>query len=206
VTGPITVEFPAPTKLVSAAFAELQLARSDDPADKVAKPAQAPLSELCRPWDPPTCPPTLRRDLWRWLDQVAGWINHQYGWQADRIIPSCWPAHPHIVHELAVVASLRAAAGHTLTADAMEDWHRYTLPGFLDRMTTRLGGTPCPPGAHKPWPGASRHADYEKAADKRAAAFDNDAGNGSSAPPSRNGRRPVRAGLTVVGPPEGRSR
>jgi len=209
VTRPVTHDFPEPPRLVSAAFAELQLARSDDPKDKAAKAALQPLSALSRPWDPPSCPPALRQELWPWLDQVAGWINHEYSWQADRVIPACWPAHPHIVHELAVVASLRASAGHALTADPMEDWHRYVLPGFLDRLTARLGGTPCPPGEHKKWPGASRYADYEgaKAVEKRTGAFDADAGTGGSSkpPPARNGRRPAGAALTVVGPPEGRS-
>jgi hypothetical protein len=208
----MTREFPEPTRLVRAAFAELQTAlqivRSDDEAAKKTLP---PLSELSRPWDPPSCPPVLRRDLWRWLDQVAGWINHEYSWQADRMIPTCWPAHPHIVHELAVVASLRASAGHALTADAMEDWHRYVLPGFIERMTSRLGGSPCPPGSHKGWPGASRFTEYESAGavTKRTSAFDSDTGHRGGAtappPPSRNG---ARSGLTVVGSPdrpEGRS-
>ena len=75
----------------------------------------AALSELARPWDPASCPPLLRKELWVWLDRVAGWFNHEYTWQADRVIPSCWPAHPHIVHETrrpGVPATVRRTRAH----------------------------------------------------------------------------------------------
>jgi hypothetical protein len=198
----IVRDFPAPTKLLASAFAQLQIARSDD---EEAKKALGALSELARPWDPASCPPLLRKELWVWLDGVVGWLNHEYTWQADRVIPSCWPAHPHIVHEIAVLACLRLSAGHALTADAMEDWHRYVVPGFFDRMLARLGGSPCQPGSHKAWPGASRFTDYESpgAVSKRLEAFEKDTSkrNGSPPPPPhRNGSRPTRTALSVVAP------
>jgi hypothetical protein len=98
--------------------------------------------------------------VWAWLDLVAAWINHEYLWVYDQFIPTCWPAHPHIAHELAVVASLRYDAGFARSADALEDWHRYTLPGFLDRTATRLGTSPCQPGKHNDWPAATRFKDF----------------------------------------------
>lgn len=169
----ITWEFPLPTKVLASAFADLQIARSDD---ERAKKALGSLSALARPWDPPTCPASLRAELWTWLDRVVGWINHEYTWQPDRVIPSCWPAHKHIVHELAVLACLRLAAGHAFTADAMEDWHRYALPGFFDRMINRLGGAPCQPGSHRSWPVSGRFVEYEStdAVNRRHTAFARD--------------------------------
>ena len=198
VSHEIVREFPEPTKLLASAFAQLQIARD---GNDEAKKALGPLSELSRPWDPPSCPPMLRKELWVWLDRVVGWLNHEYTWQAERVIPSCWPAHPHIVHEVAVLACLRLSAGHALAADALEDWHRYVVPGFFDRMLARLGGSPCQPGQHKPWPGASRFTDYESpgAISKRREAFEKDTSRRtSSPPPARNGARPTRPGLSVV--------
>jgi hypothetical protein len=31
-----------------------------------------------------------------------------------------------------------AAPAHALTGDALEEWHRYSLPSFIERMTCRL--------------------------------------------------------------------
>jgi hypothetical protein len=201
VSGDLAQGFPQPTRLLASAFADLQIARSDNDA---ARAKLGALSALARPWDPATCPPLLRRDLWVWLDSVAAWLNHEYTWRADHVIPSCWPAHPHIAHELAVLACLRLSAGHALTADPLEDWHRYALPTFFDRMLGRLGGTPCQPGSHKPWPGQGRYADYESpgAIAKRRAAFDHDGGppghRPPGSPPDSNGRA---RSLTVVAAP-----
>ena len=194
----IVQEFPPPTRLLTSAFAELQIARSDDDE---ARQALGDLSALARPWDPASCPPTLREELWIWLDRVVGWINHEYTWQHDRVIPACWPAHPHIVHDVAVIACLRYSAGHALTADPLEDWHRYALPAFFDRMTARLGGSPCPPGEHKPWPARGRFSDYESegALRRRMDTYAKDTGrrgNTNPPPPARNGR----AALSAVGP------
>ena len=168
----ITWEFPAPGPLVRHAYGELDLARSgtDD-----QKRALGQLSGLPRPWDPPSCPPALRGQVWAWLDQVAGWINHEYIWMPDRFIPSCWPAHQHVAHELAGVADLRRAAGIALTGDALEQWHLYTLPGFLDRTASRLG-TSCGPAKHDDWPAAGRHREFgcERAIGARVGLFNRD--------------------------------
>jgi hypothetical protein len=88
-------------------------------------------ANLPRPSDPPSCPAALRKHLWVWLDRVAAWINHECQRRPDTVIPSCWPAHPHIAHELAVIASLRHNARLAFQPDPVEEWHRYALPGFL---------------------------------------------------------------------------
>ena len=169
----ITSEFPPPGPLVRHAYSELDLARSgtDD-----QKRALGKLSALPRPWDPPSCPPALRTQIWAWLDQVADWINHEYSWQPDRFIPSCWPAHPHIAHELAVIADLRRTAGYAFSGDALEEWHRYALPAFLDRVSSRMG-TCCGPAKHDDWPAAGRHREFRsaRAADQRNDLFNQDA-------------------------------
>jgi hypothetical protein len=188
----IATPFPEPPVLVLEAFRQLSVARfgSDEQQAQVGDPDRLP-----RPWDPPTCPPTLRRALWPWLDSVAAWVNHEYAWQPERsTVPACWPAHPHIVHELAVLACLRQVAGLELTPDRLEDWHRYALPTFLDRMALRLG-TGCRPGHHAEWPSAGRCRDFggEMAATSRRRAFRED-----TAVPALNGRPHAFLSGTVV--------
>ncbi|WP_448642336.1 hypothetical protein [Geodermatophilus sp. URMC 63] len=127
----------------------------------------AGLTELHRPWDPAACPPGLRADLWPWLDDVAAWLNHTYAWQTASAVPSCWPAHPHLVHELAVLACLRVSAAEATTPHALEEWHRYALPGFTGRMGERLG-IGCPPGRHTDWPARSWATEYTSPAAREA--------------------------------------
>ena len=153
---PITSGFPPPGPLVRHAYAELELAAS---GTNEQKRALGKLSVLPRPWDPPSCPPALRTQLWAWLEQVADWINHEYVWQPDRFISSCWPAHPHIARELAVIADLRRTAGYAFTGEALEDWHRNALPMFLERITSRMG-TCCGPAKHDDWPAAGRYREF----------------------------------------------
>jgi hypothetical protein len=80
----------------------------------------------------------------------------------------------------------------------LEDWHRYALPAFFDRMGAGLGGAPCQPGDHKKWPGAARYTDYESdtALAKRLDRYALDTGRRANAapppPPSRTTLRTVR--------------
>ena len=146
--------FPQPGRLVEHAYWELQIAATGTPEHVRAL---GDLRRLPRPWDPPTCThPDLRLELWIWLDAVVTWINHEYVWDAAGYIPTCWPEHPHLVHDLAVLADQRRRAGHANTSDALEDWHRYALPTFLGRMTERLKAH-CENG-HQTWPATGRHA------------------------------------------------
>lgn len=147
--GPMLRSFPQPGSLVRSAMGELQQVLDDPPQDDADLRR---LEHLPRPWDPGTCTGQLRAELWEWLDRAAIWINEQHLWNLQRPgIPSCWPAHPHLVHDLAVLTCTRYIAGSTLTPHALEEWHGATLPGFLYRLNERLGDT-CQPGRHEPSP------------------------------------------------------
>ncbi len=146
--------FPGPPPSVRLSVEQLDAAADWDARER------AKLATIDRPWDPAGCSPSLLRELWPWLDDVVGWINHEYGWQTARTIPSCWPQHPHLVHELAVLACLRISAGDAIAPHALEEWHRYALPGFFERMADRLGQAGCQPGKHTEWPARSRHTAY----------------------------------------------
>jgi hypothetical protein len=61
-----------------------------------------------------------------------------------------------LVHEIAVLADLRRTAGQTLTGDALEEWHRYALPAFTERMRQRMKAH-CEERDHQPWPAQGRH-------------------------------------------------
>ena len=116
---------------------------------------------LPRPWEPATCDdPGLRHELWQWLDAVVIWLNHDYTWDAQQggMIPACWPQHPHLVHEIAVLADQRRRAGLAMTSDPLEEWHRYCLPSFTDRMRARLRSH-CEED-HTSWPARPRHNEH----------------------------------------------
>ncbi len=70
-----------------------------------------------------------------------------------------------------MLADLRRRAGLALTGDAIEEWHRYALPAFVDRMRHRVGQH-CSKG-HESWPGQGRHARHlaAGAAGEREATF-----------------------------------
>lgn len=148
---------PPPPPLVRHALARLHAARGGNPADLAEL---GDLGELARPWDPATCSDALRHQLWAWCDAVAVWINRSYAWRPAQLIPACWPAHPHLAAELPVLACLRVAADQALTPDPLEEWHRTTLPLFLDRLADRLGESGCRTGTHIDWPAAARDAVY----------------------------------------------
>jgi hypothetical protein len=168
----IVLPFPTPPIEIEQAFTDLAVARF---GDEEAIEALGDIGTLPRPWDPSTCPAEMRQALWAWLDDVAAWLNHEYSWRPATMIPPCWPLHPHLVHELAVLASLRAEAAHARSPDPLEDWHRYALPGFIERMNARLGGG-CQNDSHTDWPAAGRHNRFsdELATEARMAAFYDD--------------------------------
>lgn len=164
--------FPTPTPGVSHAYRELDTAANGTPAEIAAL---GDIAELPRPWLPATCTvPALRIDLWKWLDRVVAWINHEYVFDPTGIIPPCWPQHPHLIHELAVLADQRHRISSALTSDAIEDWHRNTLPSFLDRMHSRLQSH-CE-RQHTPWPARSRYVSHTSDSElrKRTSAYAGD--------------------------------
>ena len=141
--------FPEPGPTIRTAMEQLQQATVEPPADEEAL---RELAQMPRPWDPATCTGSMRTELWAWLDMVAMWVNEQHLWNVTRTgIPECWPAHPHLVHDLAVLACSRYYTSFAVTPAALEDWHRYGLPGFLERLRDRLGDG-CQPGKHQPRP------------------------------------------------------
>jgi hypothetical protein len=154
VVGPMAVPFPEPGRIVRAAMEALQFAAMNPPE---SEGDLRRLASLPRPWDPATCTGRLREEVWAWLDEVAAWINQQHLWNVTHLgVPECWPAHPHLVHDLAVVASGRFYASYAVTPAALEEWHRYALPMFLDRVRERLGGG-CQPGEHIATPRVERN-------------------------------------------------
>jgi len=176
----VTRPFPLPERLVQSAYRELQIAQygSAEEQEAVGRP-----ETLDRPWDPPSCKPAVRQQVWAWLEEVAAWVNHEYGWGVDRLIPACWPAHPPIAHELAMLADQRRTAGIALVSDPLEEWHRYSLPLFLDRMVARLGNR-CVT-RHEQWPASARYRAYcsDETRRERIAWFGDDL-NGSRPDPT----------------------
>jgi hypothetical protein len=181
--------FPDPPPLVLDAFTVLTVVAS---GDQDAVNGLGDITDLPRPWDPATCPPPMRHHLWLWLDDVATWFNATYAERPATMIPACWPAHPHLAAELAVLASLRQAAAGVTSVDALDEWHRYAVPAFIDRMAARLGDVGCRTGRHIDWPGAARHDHNTSthAVTTRLEAYHADTQPGRAAPRDRSGRRP----------------
>lgn len=168
----LVLGFPTPGPLLGSAFRDLYLAAegSDNQKAAIGDPGLLP-----KPWDPPTCGnPQLRAELWAWLDAVVTWFNHEYVWDPDGVVPPCWPQHPHLIHELAVLADQRRRAGVALDSHPLEEWHRYTAPGFIERQRARLKAH-CETD-HQAWPARSRHARHtdQRHADGRRGLFDAD--------------------------------
>jgi hypothetical protein len=166
----LAVPFPPPPREVRSALDQLRQ------VEEAGLPLTG-LHLLDRPWDPATCDQRVRAQLWPWLDRVVAWLNRSYAWQTSHAIPPCWPAHPHLVHELAVLACLRLTAADATGPHGLEEWHRYALPGFTARMTERLG-IGCPPGRHTDWPARSWVNGYDspQARQARRVLFDADFG------------------------------
>lgn len=162
---PMIDPFPQPGRLVQLAYRELHIAVNGTPEQQKAlgNPTRLP-----RPWDPDTCgEPGLRHELWQWLDAVVIWLNHDYTWDAQLgdIVPPCWPRHPHLIHEIAVLSDQRRRASLAMTSDALEEWHRYCLPSFTDRMRARLRSH-CEDG-HSVWPARPRYNEHTSLAQTR---------------------------------------
>lgn len=164
--------FPMPkTTSLIRAFDNLYLAAEGSDAQKRAlgHPASLP-----RPWDPATIiDPQLRYEAWLWLEDVVAWFNHEHVWNLGAgYIPPCWPRHPHLVHEIAVLADLRRQAGTALTSQPLEEWHRYAVPNFLDRMKQRMHD--CCDTEHTDSPGRTKHTRHRAARPHRLDAYDAD--------------------------------
>lgn len=113
-TGLVVRAFPDPGLAVRSAREQLQLVAIEPPADQAEV---RELAQMPRPWDPPvTCFGALRAELWVWLDLVAMWINEEHPRTVSRPgIPECWPAHPHVAYDLAVLACSRYFTSSAVT-------------------------------------------------------------------------------------------
>ncbi len=160
-TRPMAVPFPAPSPAIEMTFEELRVAAANPP-ESVAELRR--IATLPRPWEPSSCLGEMRRLIYAWLDEVVAWINEEHTWRTDRVVPHCWSEHPHIVHELATIACVRWEARVAVTPAPLEEWQRYTLPMFLDRIALRIGEAGCPPGRHLPSPGGGRYRLYRDGA------------------------------------------
>ena len=169
---PMVLPFPMPGRLLALAYRELDMAANG--SDEQRK-ALGDASRLPRPWVPASCTtPALRAELWTWLEAVVVWLNREYIFDPVDTIPACWPLHPHLVHEIAVLTDQSRRAAYTFTSDAIEEWHRYGLPAFLQRMHHRVADH-CTE-AHPPtWPAAgrlNRHLGQEPVAARQRAFAD----------------------------------
>lgn len=110
-----------------------------------------------RPWDPATLGTSAQRlELWRWLEDVVLWFNHEYAWDTNQVIPGCWPEHPHLVHEITCLADERYRAALAYSGAFLADWHRQAVPLFLNRMREAIRGH-CEE-RHQAWPARARYA------------------------------------------------
>ena len=186
----MVLPFPTPGPRIALAYKELNIAINGTDEEKKAL---GPIFNLPKPWDPETCQdPELRNEVWAWLEEVVTWINHEYAWDVTPLIPSCWPLHPHIVHEVAVVADQRRRTMLGVTSDPLEEWHRYVLPSFVDRMRGRLKDH-CTDG-HKGWPSRGRYTRHisEDSLEERENVYAADLDALSNVPrPTRGGRNSV---------------
>ena len=192
--GPMVNDFPHPGRLLEQAYRELDLAIN---GTEEQRKALGIVKLLPRPWDPDSLTRApLRRELWEWLEAFTRWLNTEYLWDVVGVVPHCWPQHPHLVRELAVLADQRRRAALSLGSDALEEWHRYALPAFVDRMRQRVRNH-CEDG-HSQWPAKGRHSRYvgEPATEQRLEAFDRDVA--ASQRPSAGGQESAGPRLRVV--------
>jgi hypothetical protein len=189
---PLLVQpFPKPGQLVTLAYRELDRAVTGTP-EQIRALGDARL--LPRPWEPATCRiPQLRQQLWCWLEAVVAWLITECTWDVADTIPACWPLHPHLVHEIAVLADQRRRAGYALTSDALEEWHRYSLPAFTERMRSQLRSH-CEDG-HQAWPAKGRYTRHTSEISRRIRQDRFAADVASVKPAEANGRRRPRLGL-----------
>jgi hypothetical protein len=154
----IVSRFPEPPIRVINALNHLRVLRSGN-LEAIAELDREP-SPVPRPWDPASCDDELRYDVWTWCDNVVIWINHEYAWRGPASIPLCWPQHPYLAHEIALLACQRCIAGEYAGPELLEEWARNTFPMFAERMAARTGEG-CRK-EHTDWPGAPafhRHVD-----------------------------------------------
>ena len=127
-------------------------------------PAHATARLLAAYW--PDKPTSDRRPPWTWSAQtdpdrhalhalVTDWVAHYnqvYAVHDHDLIPPCWPRHPWLASELAVLVFLWWS-GHrdpTATVDRPAEIYTRYLPAFRTRLPGMLGRSPteCQQGQH----------------------------------------------------------
>lgn len=196
---PLVLPFPPPDGVeLKKAYRNLYLSANGTEADKkrIGNPANLP-----RPWDPASCTnPALRRELWAWLEGFVIWFNHEYVWDHNAgMIPACWPQHPHLVHEIAVLADQRRRASIDTSSNLLEEWHRYAATAFLQRLHLRVKAH-CDE-CHQPVPARARQLRYAASAARtaRTLAFESDTPGGATESAPRGQRRPCSAAGELFG-------
>ena len=202
---PLVQSFPMPSERVRQACWDLYL--SEDGTDE-QKERLGEADLLPRPWDIATCTDAdLRRDVWHWYEAFVAWFNHEYVWDpAAGMIPPCWPQHPHLVHEIGVLADQRRAIALATNSNSLEEWHRYSVPDFLERLRDRIKQH-CD-DHHQPWPARARYARHEADTTVRASSVEADLSGSHQARPTadeillslvdRETARPVGPGARQV--------
>ena len=153
---PLVQPFPMPTsELIRSAYWDLDLS---DSGSQAQKDRLGEASLLPRPWDIATCTdPDLRAAVWEWYEAVVLWFNHEYVWDPNAgMIPPCWPQHPHLIHDIGVLADQRRAISLATNSNSLEEWHRYGVPDFLERLRDRIKQH-CD-DHHQPWPVRTRYS------------------------------------------------
>jgi hypothetical protein len=102
------------------AYRELDLTKQPATRSPAASPRSGELQRAVGARDLPDAPTV--KEVWSWLEAVVTWLNHKYIWDVADVILSYWPQHPHLVHEIAVLADQRHRAGQALTSDALDEW------------------------------------------------------------------------------------
>lgn len=162
--GSLVWRFPMPdSDLIDEAFWDLERSLL---GTETEKSNLGDHDKLPKPWDIATCDePELRRDVWDWYERVVTWFNHEYVWDpAAGMIPPCWPLHPHLVHEIGVIAGQRRSIEMAPNANALEEWHRYVVPALLDLIQKRVKQH-CDDG-HQVWPGRASFARHQAVAER----------------------------------------
>ena len=169
---PLVQPFPMPTsELIRTAYWDLYL--SDEGTD-AQKKRLGEADRLPRPWDIATCTdPELRRDVWQWYEAVVTWFNHEYVWDPNAgMIPPCWPLHPHLVHDIGVLADQRRLIAQATNSNSLEEWHRYSVPAFFERLAERVKQH-CD-DQHHAWPARARYSRYSAQSPDRSKTMDAD--------------------------------
>jgi hypothetical protein len=117
---PMIRAFPEGGALIRLAYRELDIAANGtkEQVKSIGNPHLPP-----RPWPPAERPNNARGSGPGSRTSSAASTTNTSG-DIRAVIPCCWPQHPHLVHEISVLADQRRRAGNALTSDALVEWHR----------------------------------------------------------------------------------